>query len=251
MTSPLNVPLYRAAHGRTGDKGNRSNISVIAWHPALWDTLRRAGHRRRGGAPVRAPPAQPVTRHLLPQLQAMNFVLDDVLDGGVNDALNLDSHGKALSFLLLEMPIAREPDTGRPPGGQRDRRLNSRTHLQPTGDSDMNAHRRSPRRACLAAGPCRRLRRAGADRIRASRSRFIVPFAAGSATDQLARALGQSITDRHQAGGGHRQQGRRQRHAGGAGGGARRRPTATPCSSPPTPRTRPTSTCTRSCPTTR
>ena len=38
-TTMHTVPLYRAAHGRTGDKGNRSNISVIAWHPALWDTL--------------------------------------------------------------------------------------------------------------------------------------------------------------------------------------------------------------------
>ena len=35
----LTVPLHRLAHGRTGDKGNRSNISVIAWHPALWDVL--------------------------------------------------------------------------------------------------------------------------------------------------------------------------------------------------------------------
>ena len=35
----------------------------------------------------------------------MNFVLDNVLDGGVNDALNLDSHGKALAFWLLDMPI--------------------------------------------------------------------------------------------------------------------------------------------------
>ena len=42
-----------------------------------------------------------VARYLLPKLQAMNFVLDDVLDGGVNDSLNLDIHGKALSFLLL------------------------------------------------------------------------------------------------------------------------------------------------------
>jgi hypothetical protein len=41
----------------------------------------------------------------LPNLHAMNFVLDDVLDGGVNDSLNLDSHGKALSFLLLELPV--------------------------------------------------------------------------------------------------------------------------------------------------
>ncbi|UUX94886.1 hypothetical protein [Aquabacterium sp. J223] len=104
------VPLYRAAHGRTGDKGDRSNISVIAWHPALWDLLveqvtvdavtRQFAHRR----PLR------VTRHLLPRLQAMNVVLDGVLDGGVNDALNLDSHGKALSFLLLELPLRVPPD---------------------------------------------------------------------------------------------------------------------------------------------
>jgi hypothetical protein len=101
----VTVPLYRVAHGRTGDKGNRSNISVIAWHAALWPLLveqvtqtvvaQQFAHRR----PTR------VVRHLLPQLQAMNFVLDDVLDGGVNDALNLDSHGKGLSFLLLELPI--------------------------------------------------------------------------------------------------------------------------------------------------
>jgi hypothetical protein len=101
----MKVALHRAAHGRTGDKGNRSNISVIAWHPALWPLLveqvteaavaQQFSHRR----PTR------VARHLLPSLQAMNVVLDDVLDGGVNDALNLDSHGKALSFLLLDMTI--------------------------------------------------------------------------------------------------------------------------------------------------
>ena len=99
------VPLHHAAHGRTGDKGNRSNISVIAWHPALWpllveqiteDVVAHAFAHRR---PSR------VRRHLLPNLHAMNFVLDDVLDGGVNDSLNLDSHGKALSFLLLDLPI--------------------------------------------------------------------------------------------------------------------------------------------------
>jgi hypothetical protein len=110
MTRPLQIPLYRVAHGRTGDKGNRSNISVIAWHPALWNTLveqltedavaRQFAHRR----PSR------VTRHLLPQLQSMNFVLDEVLDGGVNDSLNLDSHGKALSFLLMDMPIHVNPE---------------------------------------------------------------------------------------------------------------------------------------------
>jgi len=107
MTTPsfITVPLHHAAHGRTGDKGDRSNISVIAWAPALWPLLveqiteslvaRQFDHR----APSR------VARHLLPNLHAMNFVLDGVLDGGVNDALNLDSHGKALSYLLLDLPL--------------------------------------------------------------------------------------------------------------------------------------------------
>ena len=102
----ITVPLWRAAHGRTGDKGDRSNISVIAWHPALYAPIveqitadvvaRRFAHR--------GPSA--VARYLLPRLHAMNVVLDGVLDGGVNDALNLDSHGKALSFLLLDLPLA-------------------------------------------------------------------------------------------------------------------------------------------------
>jgi hypothetical protein len=105
MSTPLDVPLYRAAHGRTGDKGNRSNISVIAWHPALWDTLVEQLTEQAVAAQFAHRRPSRVTRHLLPQLQAMNFVLDDVLDGGVNDSLNLDSHGKALSFLLLDLPL--------------------------------------------------------------------------------------------------------------------------------------------------
>lgn len=108
MTNPtptVTVPLRCAAHGRTGDKGDRSNISVIAWHAELYPLLveqvtgeavaRQFAHRR---------PAS-VARHLLPRLAAMNFVLDGVLDGGVNSALNLDSHGKCLSYLLLDLSI--------------------------------------------------------------------------------------------------------------------------------------------------
>lgn len=100
------VELWRAAHGRTGDKGDRSNISLIAWHPDLYplltaqitaDAVARHFADRRPRA---------VRRYALPRLCAMNFVLDDVLDGGVNGALNLDSHGKSLSYLLLAMPLA-------------------------------------------------------------------------------------------------------------------------------------------------
>lgn len=103
--STVRVPLYRLAHSRTGDKGNRSNISVIAWHPALWDTLVAQVTEEAVAAHFALRRPSRVARYLLPQLQAMNFVIDDVLDGGVNDALNLDSHGKALSYLLLELPV--------------------------------------------------------------------------------------------------------------------------------------------------
>jgi len=104
-SGPVVVPLDRVAHGRTGDKGNRSNISVIAWHAELYPLLvEQLGEARIAAAFADRQPSR-VTRYLLPNLNAINVVLDDVLDGGVNDALNLDSHGKTLAYRLLELPI--------------------------------------------------------------------------------------------------------------------------------------------------
>ena len=103
--SRVTLPLYRFAHGRTGDKGNRSNISVIAYHPALWDVICQQVTEDAVGAVFADRSPTHIRRYLLPQLQAMNLVLDGVLDGGVNDALNLDSHGKTLCFRVLQMPI--------------------------------------------------------------------------------------------------------------------------------------------------
>ena len=101
----MRTPLHRIAHGRTGDKGNRSNISVIAWHPALWPLLLEQLTPEAVAAHFAHRQPTRVQRFALPKLQALNFVLDEVLDGGVNDALNLDAHGKALSFWLLDMPV--------------------------------------------------------------------------------------------------------------------------------------------------
>ncbi|CAN5711306.1 hypothetical protein BH11PSE13_BH11PSE13_10670 [soil metagenome] len=97
--------LYRLAHGRTCDKGDRSNISVIAWHPALFDLLVAQVTPDAVAAQFRHRAPSRVQRFVLPKLHAMNLVLDGVLDGGVNDALNLDTHGKALAFLLLDLPV--------------------------------------------------------------------------------------------------------------------------------------------------
>jgi len=101
----VTIQLYQIAHGRTGDKGNRSNISVIAYKPEHFKLIVEQVTEERVAAHFAYRKPTKVTRYLLPKIQAMNFVLDGVLDGGVNDALNLDMHGKSLSFHLLTLPI--------------------------------------------------------------------------------------------------------------------------------------------------
>ena len=109
------VPLRQIAHGRTGDKGNRSNISVIAYRAQDFATLvREVTEERVRALFVHRRPTR-VKRYLLPKLAAMNFVIDDALDGGVNGSLNLDTHGKSLAFLLLDLPITLESPVHRQP----------------------------------------------------------------------------------------------------------------------------------------
>ena len=99
------VPLHDLAHARTGDKGDRANISLVPYDPAAWDFLRKEVTAQRVKAWFAHRGAGKVVRYDLPKLQAFNFVLDGVLQGGVNGSLNLDGHGKTLSFHLLAMPV--------------------------------------------------------------------------------------------------------------------------------------------------
>ncbi|MEC9483227.1 MAG: hypothetical protein UMU75_07855 [Halomonas sp.] len=100
------VPLHQLAHSRAGDKGNRLNLSLFAYHPETYGTLVEQVTEARVHALFAHRGATRVRRYLLPTLAGMNLVIDDVLQGGVNGALNLDGHGKTLSFLLLGMPIS-------------------------------------------------------------------------------------------------------------------------------------------------
>ena len=101
----ITVPLHEIAHGRAGDKGNRCNISVIAFTPEAYPFLREQVTADRVRAFFAYRGAGAVTRYELPLLGALNLVIDDVLEGGVNGSLNLDGHGKTLSFHLLSMTI--------------------------------------------------------------------------------------------------------------------------------------------------
>jgi len=95
------VMLHAIAHARTGDKGNHSNISLFAYRPDHFPILVEQVTEARVAEWFAARRPTSVRRYLLPRLDGMNFVLENVLDGGVNDSLNLDMHGKALSFHLL------------------------------------------------------------------------------------------------------------------------------------------------------
>ena len=99
------VPLHRLAHGRSGDKGNCSNISVIAYQPEFFPLLVEQVTSERVAQLFAHRQPSTVQRYVLPKLAALNFVLEDILDGGVNQSLNLDSHGKTLAFLLLELTV--------------------------------------------------------------------------------------------------------------------------------------------------
>lgn len=107
MTSDdsIEVELHDLAHARTGDKGERANISLVPYDPAAWNFLRQEITAERVKAWFAHRDVGKVVRYDLPKIQAFNFVLDDVLQGGVNGSLNIDGHGKALSFHLLAMRV--------------------------------------------------------------------------------------------------------------------------------------------------
>jgi hypothetical protein len=99
------VQLHELAHGRTGDKGNRLNVSLIAFREEVWPILVSQVTPERVHELFRHRGATRVVRYVLPKLRAMNFVIDDVLEGGVNSSLALDAHGKSHSFRLLGLEI--------------------------------------------------------------------------------------------------------------------------------------------------
>ena len=106
----MRVSLQHVAHARSGDKGNTSNISVIAYDEALYPVLKEqltAEHFRAfyGGA-IKGP----VERYEVDRLGALNFVAHGALGGGVSRSLSLDNYGKALAAAILgfELEIPEE-----------------------------------------------------------------------------------------------------------------------------------------------
>jgi hypothetical protein len=113
----VEVRLHAVAHARAGDKGNRGNISLMPYDPRLYDAIAEQVTAERVAALFADRGATRCVRYDLPNLHAFNFVIDDVLEGGVNSSLNLDGHGKSQSFRLLGLTIRVPPEllADRPP----------------------------------------------------------------------------------------------------------------------------------------
>ncbi|ETF04043.1 beta-lactamase [Advenella kashmirensis W13003] len=97
--------VYELGHSRAGDKGNTSNVSVIAYDEAGWETLRRELTVDRVTQAYQHVARGPVTRYELPKLRALNFVIENALGGGVTISLAMDAHGKTLSYIMQDIDL--------------------------------------------------------------------------------------------------------------------------------------------------
>jgi non-ribosomal peptide synthetase component E (peptide arylation enzyme) len=104
------MKLREIAHSRTGDKGNTSNISVIAYHEKDYPILLAQITSARVKAHFAGIVEGEVIRYELPNIAALNFVMTGALGGGVTRSLALDAHGKSLSSALLALEIEAAAD---------------------------------------------------------------------------------------------------------------------------------------------
>jgi hypothetical protein len=101
----VEVPLIRLAWARSGDKGNQSNIGVIARRPEWLPLLRAALTEARVKAWLAHLVRGEVVRHEVPGIHAFNFVCTEALDGGGMASLRNDPLGKGMAQILLSMPV--------------------------------------------------------------------------------------------------------------------------------------------------
>jgi hypothetical protein len=101
----MKIQLARIAHARSGDKGDISNIGIIAYKPEHYQILVREVTADRVKAHFKELVKGKVDRYELPNLNALNFVMHEALDGGGTISLRTDAQGKTLGAALLRMEI--------------------------------------------------------------------------------------------------------------------------------------------------
>ena len=99
------MKLWDIAHSRTGDKGDISNISLIAYQAEDYELIKEKVTAERVKEHFGGMVKGEVVRYELPNIYALNFVMYAALGGGVTRSLSQDMHGKSLSSYLLDMEI--------------------------------------------------------------------------------------------------------------------------------------------------
>lgn len=99
------VKLIDIAHGRSGDKGDASNVGVIARHPEIYPFLKSELTAGRVKSHMQHICKGEVERFELPNIGALNFLLHESLGGGGTVSLKLDAQGKTHAAMLLRMEL--------------------------------------------------------------------------------------------------------------------------------------------------
>jgi hypothetical protein len=102
----IKVPLIRLALARSGDKGNTSNVAIIARHRAYVPVLRHEVTSQRMAEHFKSLVDGPVERFEAPGLCAFNFLMHEALGGGGMASLRIDPQGKAYACMALEMMVS-------------------------------------------------------------------------------------------------------------------------------------------------
>ena len=101
----MKVRLYEVANARSGDKGDASNVGLIARTPELFEVIRRQVTAERVAEHFRQVCRGGVDRYEIPNLLALNFMLHDSLGGGGTESLKSDAQGKTHAQGLLQMEV--------------------------------------------------------------------------------------------------------------------------------------------------
>lgn len=99
------VKLLKIAHGRSGDKGNGSNVGIIARHPEIYPFLEKTLTAKRIKEHMKHVCKGDVERYELPNIGALNFILNESLGGGGTVSLKLDAQGKTHASQVLRMDV--------------------------------------------------------------------------------------------------------------------------------------------------
>ena len=103
--------VHDIAHARAGDKGNTSNVNIWVYDPEDFELLKRSVTPERIKREFPRLVRGTVTRYVVEHLHGLNLVMGEALEGGVNASLNLDSHGKSWSYLILGLTLDTDEKT--------------------------------------------------------------------------------------------------------------------------------------------